>query len=625
MPFFSEEVVDPENEILHGSSSPFLVRRADGPGYTLPFSDRLALKRVYDRAWAILPSKLANIECGHMKPATLLSRLNPLFDTHFSLTADVKACLTEFIDDGCDLGQVYGYLRPWWPDICHEKEFGHLRATMRKQKQEDYDLRSAAVTGNRIINSHIPPRRVWDLYANRVLPYHALKPATDLTGEPCLPLNLLAVSHSWLAPSDRQTVLTTINGKAWHVPIPRGTTLNDIRNELLILGAEYVFLDVLCLRQWDETHPEAESIRKREWRLDIPTIGYIYNENPAMALKPIIVYFNGLGIHFRDGPVDPTDRYNWFNRVWTLQETPQGQVIFGGLKDKLEQISLPVYEQSKVLSAEVSADFLWSLRTLCVGYFELCGHFLGADFASLMPMVAGRAYSNAVDEVACLAYMLGCETLPIYDADIDVEVAWSLLVECLTPRDQLRLLFSDFKPDRRSGSWRPTWEQFKTCKSFKVPNPPYDTVAEHELLKHLDGSSPDLGYGRGFDAYYHSAYVVRECRIRVPQSKANAEECGSVEMRLAGGNKHGTFTVSEWGESIASDNTYVLVSVGALKNWVVAEVVGSRRIEGKRALEVSKVSTLTIPESHSMGSSAQSRSDQFTKRVKGEQLLVVWH
>ena len=199
---------------------------------------------------------------------------------------------------------------------------------------EDYKIQTEAVVGNHVTKSNIPPRRVWDLYTNRVLPYHAMGFALD--SAPRLPTNLWAVSHSWRPASERQHVLTTINGKAWHVPIPKGTTLNTIRDELLILGAEYVFLDVLCLRQKDELLPEMEGIRKREWRVDIPTIGHVYNGRKHYDLSsqtPIVIFFNGLGLPFRDDPVDPHDDFHWFNRVWTLQETPQ-VTVFGGLQHK---------------------------------------------------------------------------------------------------------------------------------------------------------------------------------------------------------------------------------------------------------------------------------------------------
>ena len=568
---------DPENAIPSGASTPFLVRRADGRGFTLPFSDPLTSSRSYPLQWTILPSKVANIPCAGATPTTLLERLNFIFETKFPLTPDLAACLTEFIDDGCDIGQVYGYSRPWWPFVHHVEDFCALPAAIRKRRQKDYGLRSAAINSNHITNPRIPPRRVWDLYANRVLPYHAMRPKTDWGGEEYPPDNLWAVSHSWVAPAERQSVLTTINGKAWRVPIPRGTTINDIRNELLLLGAEYVFLDVLCLRQKDELLPEFESIRKREWRLDIPTIGYIFNQYPK---RPVIIYFNGLGLPFRDGPVDPGDHLHWFNRVWTLQETPS-QAIFGGLKSKLGQIDISDARSPGPL--EMSGGFFEALKSMKTTNVSL---------HTTLRTLAARAYSNPVDQVSCLAYLLGCATLPIYDADIDVEVAWGLLVECLPDVTRTILLFSDFGPRRISESWRPTWKQVKACRDFQSPS----DIKEEETLKHLDGSSSGLGYRHGFDAYYQKAYIIENCRIRVRQILGGENE-HEVEVEVPSAREGGilSFRISQMGKTVLSENTsYLLVSVGNLMYWVVAVEEGVQRIHEERALEVSKVSTLTI-------------------------------
>ena len=578
--------------------------------YILPFDERLATEQVFSRRWTILPKELANLPCTKSSPSTLLSWLNTIFETNLAINATIEACLTEFIDDGCDIGQVYGYLRPWWTDIGDMKAFGTLLGQMRARRQKDYELRSTAITGNRITNSRIPPRRVWDLYANRVVPFYALQP-TVRRGKEHIPSNLWAVSHSWRASSERQSVLTTINGKAWHVPIPRGTTLNDVRNELLMLGAEYVFLDVLCLRQKDQLLPESESIRKREWRLDIPTIGHIYNEDED---RPVIVYFNGLGLPFSDQPVDPNDSYHWFSRVWTLQETPV-IAIFGGLEHKLGKVDL--YDLSQWPS-EIRRDFLEPFAALKAQWTGIEG---------ALRIMRSRSYSNPVDQVACLAYLLRCPTLPIYDADMDVELAWSLLVECLPPKVRAELLFSYFGPRRPSGSWRPTWEQVKACTRFQYPL----GWTDDERLRHVDGAEPSLGYRHEFDACYHRAYVVEECRVRVappPTRRRGAKEPDVsaqdgislvVEMPPAKGKRYPSYAISDYGDSIEMDIPYVLISIGFLENWVVAEVEGVRRINGERALEVSKVSTLTIPESNQFNN-----ANKFKKHVKGTYQLVVY-
>lgn len=569
--------------------TPYLIASEGSHQFSLPFPDHLASIRRYNCRWTVLPESLANLPCSQAEPSTLLVWLNAIFETTFSLTPEVETCLLEFIDDGCDLGHVYGSLRPWIRDIHSEDQFAGLQAAMRDRRRKDFALRSAALNSNRITNPRIPPRRVWDLYANRVLPYHALAPHPE--DEKRLPKNLWVVSHSWVDPSERHFVLSSINGKAWHVPIPRATTLSHIRDELLILGAEYVFLDVLCLRQKDELFPESESIRKREWRLDVPTIGHIYNED---KYRPVIVYFNGLGLPLRNDPPDPHDRFHWVNRVWTLQETPMYAII-GGLEEKMEKIN--VYASDR-WPLGINHALLSSLRT---------ARWNKNNFSSAVAAIRSRSYSNRVDQVASLAYVLNCPTLPIYDADIQVEVAWCLLVECLPDPIRTDILFSAFD---QSSSWRPTWEQIGTSTGFRYPV----TTSAEEELRYIDGSSPLLECRHGFDAYYHNAYIIEECRIDVPQFPSRG--LGSVYIPLAGGGGgYDAFNFSDWGKGIVKKTTYLLISVGNLQHWVVARAEGVRRIEGKRALEVSKVSTLTI---------SYSDHSTFKRRVRGRSQLVVY-
>ncbi len=58
------------------------------------------------------------------------------------------------------------------------------------------------------------------------------------------------------------------------MPMPKDANLDLIRIEMLNLGVEYAWLDVLCLRQKSEKN---EYVRTFEWRVDVPTIGSVYN------------------------------------------------------------------------------------------------------------------------------------------------------------------------------------------------------------------------------------------------------------------------------------------------------------------------------------------------------------
>lgn len=135
------------------------------------------------------------------------------------------------------------------------------------------------------------------------------------------------VSHSWVDSCERVEVWTKINGEQWPVPLPHDITLDHVRIELLNMGAKYVWLDVLCLRQVGRDEDEGQ--RQEEWKLDVPTIGYTYSRRSTHC----ITYFNGLGLPLDISPAILDSTRQWFNRVWTLQESPVSWLP-GGLSSR---------------------------------------------------------------------------------------------------------------------------------------------------------------------------------------------------------------------------------------------------------------------------------------------------
>ncbi len=133
------------------------------------------------------------------------------------------------------------------------------------------------------------------------------------------------ISHAWLDASRRKNVLTPINGHQWPVPIPEDANLDLIRIEMLNLGAEYAWLDVLCLRQ---EGGRDEHLRGGEWMLDVPNIGNAY------VSKKVVCYFNGLGRPLERG-FDSDSPRSWFKRTWTLQETSHNWTIGGDTGNKM--------------------------------------------------------------------------------------------------------------------------------------------------------------------------------------------------------------------------------------------------------------------------------------------------
>lgn len=96
---------------LDDDYKPFLAERWHGRSFTLPFDDRLARRRTFDRPWTVLPSKIADMPCQYMTPSQLLDILNSFFETQLCLGNSLQAILSKFINNGSDLGQVYGHLR----------------------------------------------------------------------------------------------------------------------------------------------------------------------------------------------------------------------------------------------------------------------------------------------------------------------------------------------------------------------------------------------------------------------------------------------------------------------------------------------------------------------------------
>ena len=217
----------------------------------------------------------------------------------------------------------------------------HLPSTIITKKQ------GMQVINNK--NHDMFPRRIWDICANTVIP------ATWFRGPPC-PLtgsNIVGavgvkpVSHAWAANEDLYFISTEANQHLWPIPLPRGVGLEDVRGEMIRLGIRYAWLDVLCLRQQvqaglarplanpatEEAMERCEQRRFQEWKVDVPTIGAIYENSNLGGFErggPTVIFMNGLGRPFR-GEGWASERH-WLKRAWTLQEAPAlNQCLIAGL------------------------------------------------------------------------------------------------------------------------------------------------------------------------------------------------------------------------------------------------------------------------------------------------------
>ncbi|PBK62130.1 hypothetical protein ARMSODRAFT_859292, partial [Armillaria solidipes] len=142
-----------------------------------------------------------------------------------------------------------------------------------------------------IVEPYLPPRRVWDLYSNRVVPWWTVRRYP------------VPISHAWVDEKDRVDVWTPINGYACPVPIPKDASLDLLWIEMLNLGVQYMWLDVLCLRQKGGTK---EDIRVKEWKLDVPIIGRVYRNTW------VVIYLSGLGLPLSVKEGDLDSERCWF-------------------------------------------------------------------------------------------------------------------------------------------------------------------------------------------------------------------------------------------------------------------------------------------------------------------------
>lgn len=573
----------------------------DGPRFTLRPKVRsvVPLQRIHVGPRAI-PNNIADIPTHTITSSHLLAILNFILGSEY--TFDSRAKLEDLIDHikntTRDVGEAYGTLRTWW----FAEDLSSVRHMMEMREADIARHRQHAIKGSCIHKSRIPPRRIWDLYSNRILS-SAVMPLPEGEyeyDEDSTVLNYWTVSHSWVAEEERLEVWTKVNAELWPVPLPRATTLEHIRVELLNMGAEYVWLDVLCLRQHGK--PEYEAVREEEWKLDVPTIGYAYSE----PFRPCITYFNGLGL-----PLDTSlhvlqSERHWFNRVWTMQEAVE-QWLPGGLTGE------PLID---------GTSFFARLENL-IGEMWLPGK----QFEVAQNLKA-RYCTNALDRIASLAYHLRCGTLPLYRENIPEEDAWRSLLKHMHKWFRTHF-FLQYAVDTPFGLWV-TW------KGFLESRPALPTwhlgasgLGDEGCLVLQDSA---VLYTDAPGSYYHSGRLVGPCHFAQPLPTNRTEPPQLLSIVLEGVSKpvrirchglHGVFL---------PNISYMLVGIGdpVKEHWVVVEVVGERQIlvetsfrvwERRPALEAVKWAVIRVDVNGADRITQEGYRDGCVAYLEGEQAL----
>ncbi|KAK0214715.1 hypothetical protein EDD85DRAFT_1000255 [Armillaria nabsnona] len=455
----------------------------------------------------VISSSLADTPCATLGIEGVLGQLNATLGTSYTLdTPSLLSLLNECIEKNNDFGTAYALLRP-------------------------------------IINPELLSRRVWDLVSNHVVPSWATGfyepksvPVIDLRNK-----SLQPISHAWVDEKDRMDVWTSINGKAWLVPIPKGACLELIWIEMLNLGLEYTWLDVLCLRQkgglWENLHVE-------EWKLDVPTIGYVYD-------NIVVVYLSGLGksLSLKDGDLD-------------IQEVGRYRIIAGDTPDG------PMHARTIDEDGNYETALLTRFHKQLKSVQESRGLF------SRLAEMKKRVATNPVDKVAGLAFPLWPDTIPAYHESQSLENAWTALVDAMNSRMRVDFLFGYPGAGLGCKKWRPTWMQVMTGPLS------YDHTYYNNNVEYDKETGEDW-----FEGYCIEKGLVQGLDVGLAEG---CDQCGELVVEDANRIAH-TFKIHVTHQCLIPEDVYTLL--GDFSKWFPstsgqAWAVG-RRLPGQKFEKVS--------------------------------------
>ncbi|KAK0430210.1 uncharacterized protein EV420DRAFT_1030671 [Desarmillaria tabescens] len=500
-------------------------------------SIQVPLQRAYRGEKSVIPASLADTLCSELGIGRLLQTLNDILGTSYNLddTPSLSSLLNQCISRNYDFGTAYGHLRQSWYD-----DLSTIQDNLRTYEKKDREMRRNALVGDQIVGTQIPPRRVWDLFSNRVVPWWVTK---EKWPQP--------ISHAWMEGNDRSDIRTPINGKEWPVPIPTGVDLKLIRIEMLNLGLEYVWLDVLCLRQKDGP---GEDLRAEEWKVDVPTIGYLYR-----VVGVVVCYLSGLGRPFTLTAKVFQSHHWWFNRAWTLQEVAEDRIIAGDTPDGPLHTE-PQDEEGK----EIVKKFRKQLQAL---------DDISPDSYNIFDVLAEmqkRQSAKAVDKIAGMAFCLESATIPAYYEDQSLEDAWTALVNTVIPWFRGDLFFGFPEPGTGNKKWRPSWDQAMAMPRQKGECGVWVGRDEENGNDWCQGYCIEKGTVRGLDA-------------------ERVDRRGELTVIGANGKTH-AFQITALHHYLIPEDTYTIIGAHiALENWVVGRRLSNNWFE--------KVSVFTMPNS----------------------------
>ena len=562
------------------------------------------------RAGCRLTSEQAGVPCPKLKEDILWNSLAALVGLHKGITLArnqwIGYDLCYFIAHHYDLGLAYAAARVAWKDFKEHPKCIDSNTVFTQRLQWKHNLRvldkarlaalqiPQELAGKKkkklqqelIISPYsIMPRRLWDLKSNRVVDFRMLHAAQPTIETP----TFWAVTHSWT--SDMSPVWTSINQYQWPVPLPKNIGLDYLRSELLNLGAEYIWLDVICLRQnsrVDDTIYDAatvdslEQLRQQEWKIDVPTIGNIYR-----AAKRIVRYFNGLGIPFsNDGWDNPR---HWLRRAWTLQEiAAENNTINGGIprdrivsvaekRDRPRRRQVFLNSQGEVSEKIISQDgipvpkkvikFRSALRPVIQLAAQVDSDY-GCAIYDLAREMAKRHAGNEVDKLSGLFYLLRTTKLPCYDEHKTSEDIWRESFHLL-PLPRKAEILLDFPYRGSYEQWFPTWAQ---VLDWPTRDPEYEHI-RFQVPQDLGGSSTP----GGISLYIRNIWIIPDVIIR------GTGYPGEYEVEINNEWLFGFYLPYLSQEPIDTQDppvfTLAAITIGHAHNWMVCKTIKKKSVK----------------------------------------------
>ncbi|PBK59149.1 hypothetical protein ARMSODRAFT_1090926 [Armillaria solidipes] len=497
-------------------------------------------QRAYTGSKPVIPSSLADTPCASLGIDGLMKTLNSTLGTKYDLTPSLSSLLKSYISKEYDFGTVYGYLRPIW----FECDLNDIQDSLRTSEVKDQKIRREAVVDGQITEEglRMAPRRVWDLFSNRVVPWWVALHTP------------WGISHAWVDKSHRTNVDTPINGHQWPVPIPEDANLDLIRIEMLNLGAEYAWLDVLCLRQEGGRN---EDLRVGEWMLDVPNIGNAY------VLENVVCYFNGLGRPLERGFDSDSDR-SWFKRTWTLQETSENWTIGGDTGDEMLNEEVRASFESQLVSVKGATstdgvvDWLLVLRdrtsekdvdkVAALSYFSADDSTPAHnetrpttstthDYTKIGPTSNDNPIVTG-DPISTLA--------PAYSELESAEDAWTALVKVMLRYHRSQMLFLYHEPGPDKNAWRPSWQQAMNwdTRSFSVDSM---LVSSATVLYYMETGT-----------YSYSGWRIESVQVQGLAMPVAAPRKGHLIVETPNGEQH-RYEISARHQYPVPDGVYSLL------------------------------------------------------------------